>query len=1447
MPKSKVKRYLKRLSIFVIIIASIGIVGGIALNSYIKNMGLTYQDFDYDFPSTLSVTELRFDNESILITAQTLSLNWRWKNLFKGELSGEFLNADNMQIFLKNDEEPAETGEGSDEDVLAGILPIHFDQVNGTKILYESKDGLDSILVDIPTLYATNFEVRNGIFTDSIASSNLLLVISFPDTIPSTDTVSALADIIKINANHLNLTNGRMVLNYPDEPYDIKDIDIALSGIGSENPIDFKLHHFALTYQDSIHLTSNGENFSISKPGDMDLKNFAFSTPLFNLDVNNAGISAKESYHVSINHSKINSDVIRQFTDDFPVASDTEIEFNGDLTWYNDSIIFNDFELKLDELTTATANGYAVVGETLEATKLHISNFKSTLFELQRLFVLDTISDQKDIDISSNLLITGNLSGLETTGFLDLNKNIINLDATYAQQHQGASKINLKLNSESVNTHQIITATPENLTLKKLDFSTIVQLDTKSNIQAVEANILCDNIRYDDYNIAFFKALTHITPEHSSLNTKSQSQNFDLNLETENNLFNFDSIQFTGFIYTDIPKLTDTKTTAGSIMSPLSGSFKSTEAEMYFSLEMDSMLFASDSLEQDYVKLVTLQYSADTMNGIRMDLNADNADVFFFLGDSETFAWLGQPKIDTLNYPFFETQMHLELDSNLFATLVGKKGYLNITNLKVETAENSVRMNFESPLISFEEYRVTNSSLIFSTNFKTYNGNLVIDSLKNPYSNLNDIKLKIDSPEKNKTNSHLYFLLTKFNKPIDFALQFLDSSTTKVIKFQDKKPIIVGKQEWIVNENEGATFNHDWELLKSDFKVKSDSQQIAVNTSNGVINMALTDFKIEQLYTLLSGDSILKGELNLTSEYELSTQNLTWNGELSKIEIDTFLVGTCFTEGHFLETGFLAKQTFIHENSLLVIDLEKENQLPLTFLVDLKKYELAPLNPILQQWGFQGVVDGSLDGKLQGEYNENLTADGHIHFSKVKAKFDEYGLFLSIPNSAIQVNHEQFSFNDFEIQDNQGNPLYLNGLIPISDTKTMTLRASASQFRVLDQKNKRKQYWGEMDVSTDLKFTGTLSELSISGHFNSLNSTNIGYKYHTTVTVNKLDEEIEFTSFSDTVATHRKVKIEPESSQIYWDVKVDLGKTKMYILLSEGSNDFIRMSAIGHLKLKTGRGMVPRVFGEIKSKHGTIFYDAPMVSDLNLKIEYANVKFSGDVENPVISFKGTELFRISSNEVSGQTGKTGTMVPVTVIASVKESPLDEFEIDFDLTSTNGEIGGYIDGLPKDTRENYAMNLLIFGTLKQSDQTGNSTMRGVVSKLNELSRRNIKSADLAFYVDTEENVSVNNLQGVNSIGYDFSKDFMNDKVTVSVGGEVVLETYANDGRKQFNPLGNVEVNYQLKEEPDIKVFASKKDSYLGPVDGQVDKYSVGISFTKWFKNIFYKPEKSTENQ
>ncbi len=193
------------------------------------------------------------------------------------------------------------------------------------------------------------------------------------------------------------------------------------------------------------------------------------------------------------------------------------------------------------------------------------------------------------------------------------------------------------------------------------------------------------------------------------------------------------------------------------------------------------------------------------------------------------------------------------------------------------------------------------------------------------------------------------------------------------------------------------------------------------------------------------------------------------------------------------------------------------------------------------------------------------------------------------------------------------------------------------------------------------------------------------------------------------------------------------------------------------------------------------------------------------------------------------------VVPITVLAKVNDRPIEDFNLSFDLNSTNPQVKSWINSLPADSREASAINLLLFGTLNFGELSSSSYMQGLVSKMNEISRRNIKNADLSFYVDSH-NVA-DSRETADQLGYSLSKGILNKKMNVTIGGSLDFTGGSKSNQKKSTGIGNVQLDYIVSNSPDISINLAQKSTYDGVINGQVAQSSAGISYLKKFRNFF----------
>jgi hypothetical protein len=156
---------------------------------------------------------------------------------------------------------------------------------------------------------------------------------------------------------------------------------------------------------------------------------------------------------------------------------------------------------------------------------------------------------------------------------------------------------------------------------------------------------------------------------------------------------------------------------------------------------------------------------------------------------------------------------------------------------------------------------------------------------------------------------------------------------------------------------------------------------------------------------------------------------------------------------------------------------------------------------------------------------------------------------------------------------------------------------------------------------------------------------------------------------------------------------------------------------------------------------------------------------------------------------------------------------------------------------------------------QGGSTGiNGAIRNSVSsllsdQLNKLAGNLIGGVQLSFAVSSGADYSTGVEQNRTDLNVGLSKQFLNDRVTVTVGNNFNLEGQNQPGQKTTDIAGNLSVNYKLSEDGRYVIRAYRRDEFI-VVEGQVVETGVGFSVTyeyNKFMELFKKSKEQKELQ
>jgi hypothetical protein len=132
------------------------------------------------------------------------------------------------------------------------------------------------------------------------------------------------------------------------------------------------------------------------------------------------------------------------------------------------------------------------------------------------------------------------------------------------------------------------------------------------------------------------------------------------------------------------------------------------------------------------------------------------------------------------------------------------------------------------------------------------------------------------------------------------------------------------------------------------------------------------------------------------------------------------------------------------------------------------------------------------------------------------------------------------------------------------------------------------------------------------------------------------------------------------------------------------------------------------------------------------------------------------------------------------------------------------------------------------------------------QLNTLASKYIKDVQLNFDLNSYNDYSTGTASERTDLKVGLQKNFLNDKLTVQVGGDVNLENQgptANNSGSTNQIVSDVSVEYQLTKDGRLRLLFFRNNQYAGFIEGQLVETGAGIIFVRDFNNfkqLFKKP-------
>jgi hypothetical protein len=712
--------------------------------------------------------------------------------------------------------------------------------------------------------------------------------------------------------------------------------------------------------------------------------------------------------------------------------------------------------------------------------------------------------------------------------------------------------------------------------------------------------------------------------------------------------------------------------------------------------------------------------------------------------------------------------------------------------------------------------------------------------------------------------------------------------------------LLLNYVEWTVASDNALQFGTKG-ILAKDFIISNAGQSLGVTSNpqsfNSPVTVDFKNFRIETLTRIAEQDSlqvggVINGDATISNLQKSPLFTTALNINDFNFKGDT--VGNIALKvNNQTANAYKASVQITGKGNQVNLDGTYYTQPDSRFDLNL---DIVSLNmKSIEGFSFGNIrrASGDITGKLKISGTTSAPQiRGDIDFNKVGFNVSMLNSYFSISNESITFNNDGIRFNDFTLVDSTGNKAVISGGI---DTKTYTdfafnMEIKTDNFRVINStSNDNKFYYGKLYLNSDIKIGGNMNKPIVDA------TLTVNDKTDLTIVLPADDPGIEdrqgvvevinpHESKTDSLLMARQLDSLKKTGLkgLDFSANINIDKNAKFTVVVDPSNgDVVHFQGEAHLNGGIDPSGKTNLTGTYTVEAGSYNLAYATVKRTFLFKKGSTITWTGDPTSANVDITAVYVANVPPIDlVSQQIGddpQTTTQykqkLPFNVDLDLKNKLLKP-DISFDIVLPDSSyevspqvvqtINTRLDQVRTDPNE---MNKQVLGVLvlghfigdnplqSQGGSTGiNGAIRNSVSsllsdQLNKLAGNLIGGVQLSFDLTSGADYSTGVEQNRTDLNVGLSKQFLNDRVTVTVGNNFNLEGQNQPGQKTTDIAGDLSVNYKLTVDGRYMIRAYRKDEFI-VIEGQVVETGVGFTITyeyNKFKELFVKKTKEEKER
>lgn len=529
-------------------------------------------------------------------------------------------------------------------------------------------------------------------------------------------------------------------------------------------------------------------------------------------------------------------------------------------------------------------------------------------------------------------------------------------------------------------------------------------------------------------------------------------------------------------------------------------------------------------------------------------------------------------------------------------------------------------------------------------------------------------------------------------------------------------------------------------------------------------------------------------------------------------------------------------------------------------------------------------MEGTATGSLKAEGSpQNPTVSGSIRFVETSFLVDFLNVKYHLTNQSIQFDRSTIRFNQFTLADEAGRTARLDGFLNLADLDAIgfNLDLTSRNFQAMDVPvGQNSLYAGRILISSDLRLRGNVRGPVLEGAI--------------TLNEGSFFDMIVPQSGPQAIGAEGVVVFATQGDTLQWPFTGDLPEpdplvlalrnldvsvnievdpdTDLRIVIDEYAGDFLQVKGGGLLSYGTDPGGRISLTGRYELSEGTYLLTFFDIIRRQFDIQMgSSIQWAGHPANPNVDITAVYNIRTSARELFEQQPQGAEdqalrqQFPFQVLLQMKGSMLSpdiRFEVVLPPEHANA-LDGRLQARLRELNQNESdrnkqvFALLMLGSFIQdnpfasvgegpgmSTAARTSASRILSQQLNRMSEKYIRGVEIQFDVQSYEDFMADEPDGRTQLNLEVSKDFFDERLRLTVGGNVELEGESRRETTAADIAGDFSIEYLLNPQGTLILKGFREKDYGDLFDGQVIETGLALQFKKsynLFRELFLRKE------